>query len=73
VLLGGHAAEQHDELVAALAAHVAFRRVSAGRPCRLLDAQHPRETLRDDAQQLVADGVAERVVDALELVEVEEH
>ena len=31
------------------------------------------EPLRDDAQQIVADRVAERVVDALELVEIEIH
>ena len=72
LLLGGDAVQQHDELVAALAAHVALDRLAA-RAGRILDAQHARESLRDHAQQVVADRVPERVVDALELVEIEEH
>ena len=50
-----------DELVAAEAAE------RVGRP------QDPREARRDREQQVVADLVAERVVDRLEPVEVEVH
>ena len=55
------ALDEHDELVAAEAAD------------RVGLAQHVGDPRRDVAQQLVADRVAERVVDALEAVEVDEH
>ena len=55
------ALDQHDELVAAEAAD------------RVGLAQHAGDPRGDDAQQLVADRVAEGVVDALEAVEVDEH
>ena len=53
--------EQHDEFVAA----------KTGDGVGLAHAQH--QLRGDDAQQFVADAVAERVVDALEFVEVDEH
>jgi hypothetical protein len=53
--------QQHDELVAAQARH------HVARAQRLLEAQ------RRLVQQLVAGFVAERVVDELEAVEVDEH
>ncbi len=53
--------EDQDELVPALARHGIFLA-----QCRL-------QALRHLYQQAVADAVAERVVDALEMVEVEEH
>ena len=52
--------EQHEELVAAVAGE---------QPARLLDAAEPRG---DPPQQPVARHVAERVVDELEVVEVDE-
>ena len=55
------ALDQHDELVAAEAAD------------RVGLAQDVADPGRDDAQQLVADRMAEGVVDALEAVEVDEH
>ena len=57
----GAALDEHDELVAAEA------------PDRVALAQHAADPRRDAAQQLVADGMAEGVVDALEAVEVHEH
>ena len=53
--------DEHDEFVAA---------EPADRVRLAQDALDPR---RDHPQQLVADGMAERVVDALEAVEVDEH
>ena len=55
-----HLGEQHHELVAAVAAH------------RVRLAHHRRQAFGGQAQHLVADGVAEGVVDLLEAVEVEE-
>ena len=55
------ALDEHDELVAAEPADRVGLAQDAGDPCG------------DDAQQLVADRVAEGVVDALEAVEVDEH
>ena len=57
----GRAADEDGEVVAA----------EARDDVRVLDAAH--EPGGDAAQQLVADRVAERVVDALEVVEVDEH
>ena len=51
---------EHDELVAAEPRH------------EILGPQHLAQPLGDRAQQLVAAGMAERVVDLLELVEVDE-
>ena len=57
----GLALDEHDELVAAEAAD------------RVAVAQHAADPPGHRAQQLVAHGVAERVVDPLEAVEVDEH
>ena len=57
----GDALEQHGELIAAEARH-------GVRGARRLD-----DALRDRLQQAVAGVVAERIVDVLEVVEVEEH
>ena len=73
ILLARHAVEQHDELVAAMTAHVSFRSLRLRRAGDVVRAQPAREPLRDDAQQVVANRVAQRIVDALELIEVEEH
>ncbi len=51
---------EHDELVAAEAGD------------EILGPQHLAQTIGDGAQQLVAAGVTERVVDLLELIEVDE-
>ena len=57
---GRRAVDHDDELVAAEAGEL------------VADAHHRAEPLGDVAQQLVADGVAEAVVDDLEVVEVDE-
>jgi hypothetical protein len=67
------AVQQDDEFVAALAAYIALRAFARSKSGDVLAAQPSREPLRDDAQEVVAHGVAERVVDALEVVEVEKH
>ncbi len=72
-LLGGDAVEHDDEFVAALAAHTALDDAGVRRPGHVIGAQAARQALRDDAQQVVSHGVSECVVDALEVVEVEEH
>ena len=55
-----HAVQHDDELVAAKAAH------------RVAGAHGIRKAPRDRAQQPVADVVAERIVDVLEAVQVDE-
>ena len=56
-----HVAQQHGEFVAAQARDgVAFFRAGL-------------EAMRDDRQQLIAGAVAERVVDALEVIEIHVH
>src|ERR1700694_1630722 len=56
-----------------MTAHVSLHRVRRRRPGDIVRTQATREPLRDDAQQVVANRVSQRIVDALELVEVEEH
>ena len=73
ILLARHPVEQHDELVAAMPANVAFHRLRVRRSGDVVGAQPAGEPLRDHAQQIVADRMAQRVVDALELVEIEIH
>src|SRR5271170_1247451 len=73
ILLAHHAVEEHDELIAAVAAHVSLGRLRKGRPGNVVRTQAMRESLRDDAQEVVANRVSERVVDALKLIEIEEH
>ncbi len=69
-----HAVEEHDELIAAMTAYVSpFHRLLMRRPRDVVRTQAAREPLRDDTQQVVANRVSQRIVDALELVEVEEH
>ena len=61
VVRGGDVGDEDRELVAAHARD------------GVLLAEHRLQTRRDHPQQLVAEGVAERVVDELERIEVEEH
>ena len=73
VRLRCHAVQQDDELVAALTAYVALQRF-AGREHRdVFQAEPAGEPLRDDAQKVVADRMAEGVVDALEVIQIEKH
>ena len=67
------AVEQHDEFVAALAAHVALEAFHVRHAGHVVLPQAACEALRDDAQQIVADRVAQRVVDPLEVIEVQKH
>ena len=60
VFIGDDVLLEHHEFVAAEARH------------EILGPQHLAQPIGDGAQQLVAAGMAERVVDLLELVEVDE-
>src|ERR1019366_1573001 len=73
ILLAGDAVEEHDEFVAAMAAHVSFHRLSMRRHGDIVRTKATHEPLRDDTKKVVANRVSQRIVDALELVEVEEH
>ena len=56
-----------------MTAHVSFRSLRLRRDGDVVRAQPARQPLRDDAKQVVSDRVAQRIVDALELIEVEKH
>ena len=76
-ILDAHHVWQHDrKLVAAQAGHQAFRRFNAGVAGQATDnvagAQPVTQAIGDSLQHLVADAVAEGIVDTLEAIEIEQ-